>query len=258
MNAIELEHVTVEVPGVRILNDICWQLPVGQKAAVLGPNGCGKSTLLRTITGYGHVTSGTVRVLGETLGRTEIHDLRRRLGVVDTKLARLLDPGCSVEALVATGLYGHLTTFFDRPTEDQLELARRALDDMDLLNCAKQPFETLSSGQFGRVWLARALINDPELLILDEPASDLDLPGREALLSGLVELANRKPQITLVTVSHHLEDLLPETDQIVLLRKGEIHSIGHPGETLTDEKLSATFGSPIHVRMENSRWRFAL
>ncbi len=118
--AVELIDVSVELPGVPILNHVNWRLPMGTVAAILGPNGSGKSTLLRAITAYGHITRGSVRVLGEELGKVEVHSLRQKLGIVDPKLYRLLDRGVTAEQLVATGLYGHLTTFFDRPTAAQL------------------------------------------------------------------------------------------------------------------------------------------
>jgi iron complex transport system ATP-binding protein len=256
--AVELDRLGVDVPGFQILDDISWQLPAGAQAAILGPNGCGKSTLLRAMTAYGHVTRGVVRVLGETLGETEVHRLRRRLGIVDPVLQRLLDQDVTAEQLVATGLFGHLTTFFDRPSSDQLELARRTLCEVGLGNHARQQVVTLSSGQLCRTWLARALVHTPELLILDEPTAGLDLLGRETLLASLSALGQRRRDLTMIMVTHHLEDLLPETDHVLLLGQGRAIASGDPADVLTEANLSLAFGCPVHVERRDGRWRWSV
>jgi iron complex transport system ATP-binding protein len=256
--AVELIGLCVDVPGFRILDQISWRLPMGSKAAVLGPNGSGKSTLLRAITAYGHFTRGTVRVLGDELGTTEVHALRRRLGIVDPTLYRLLDRGVTAEQLVATGLFGHLTTFFDRPTADQLEQARRALHEVGLAQHASQRVETLSTGQLRRAWLARALVHTPELLILDEPAADLDLLARETLLASLAALARRRPELTTIMVTHHLEDLLPDTDEVLLFAEGKVVAAGPPADVLDAANLSQAFGCPVQVERRDGRWRWSV
>jgi iron complex transport system ATP-binding protein len=258
MHALEIERLRVEVPGFTILDQIHWCLPVGAQAAIIGPNGSGKSTLLRAITAYGHVTEGTVRVLGETLGQTQVHELRKRLGILDPSLVRLLDPGTTARQLVATGLYGHLTIFFDRPTSAQLEQADAALAEVGLASHAGHRFETLSSGQLSRVWLARALVNRPELLILDEPAASLDILGRETLLASLDELTRARPELTLITVTHHLEDLLPTTTDVLLLGRGRVVAQGSAADVLTNERLGKAFGCPIQVQREDGRWRWSV
>jgi iron complex transport system ATP-binding protein len=256
--AVELIGLSVEVPGTEILKQVSWCVPVGGKAAILGPNGSGKSTLLRAITAYGHFTSGCVRVLGHQLGSTHVHDLRRRLGIVDPTLFRLLDPGATTEQLVATGLFGHLTTYFDRPTPEQLQLARSALQEVGLANQARQPVETLSSGQLSRAWLARALVHTPDLLILDEPAAGLDLLGRETLLASLSALLGRRRALTVIMVTHHLEDLLPETDNVLLLGARDVVAVGPPQEVLTSANLSQAFGCPVQSERSDGRWRWSV
>lgn len=258
MFALEIEALRVDVPGHTILDQIHWQLPVGAQAAILGANGSGKSTLLRAITAYGHITSGRVRVLGETLGQTQVHALRKRLGILDPSLVRLLDPGTTARQLVATGHFGHLTIFFDRPTPRQLADADEALQQVGLGNQTHQPFETLSSGQLSRVWLARALVSQPDLLILDEPAASLDILGRETLLASLDELTRVRPELTLITVSHHLEDLLPTCSDVLLLGRGRVVASGRPETVLTDGLLSEAFGCPVQVQREDGRWRWSV
>ncbi len=256
--ALDIRQLCVDVPGTRILEDLNWCLPRGAKAAILGPNGSGKSTLLRAITAYGHITSGSVQVLGERLGQTEVHRLRRRIGVVDPSLVRLLDRGMTARQLVATGLFGHLTTFFDRPSPSQLELAEQALAEVGLAGHARQTVETLSSGQFSRTWLARALVQHPQLLILDEPAASLDLLGRETLLASLDQLTQQRPELTLITVTHHLEDLLPNTDEVLVLSGGRVVGSGPPVKVLTNQLLSLAFGCPVQTQREEGRWRWSV
>lgn len=256
--AVNLQHVSVSVPGTEILHDIHWQIPRGQKVVILGPNGCGKSTLLRAITAYGHVTRGTVDVLGQRLGEIYVHDMRRRMGIVDASLAKFLDEDTTAEQLVATGLYGHLTTYFDPPTEVDLAQAREALTMVGLGLHAPQLIRTLSAGQLRRTWLARALVHEPELLILDEPTADLDLLARETLLAGLSSLAAQRPSLTIITVTHHLEDLLPETDQVLLLARGRVVACGRPNDVLQAPLLSEAFGCPVTVSHADGRWHWSV
>ena len=257
-NAIEIQDVNVDYMSFRALHNISWTIPQGGQVALLGPNGCGKSTLLRVITGYGHFTSGRVCVLGEVLGETEVHSLRRNLGIVDPSLVRLLDREVTAERLVATGFFGHLTTFFDRPSEQQIQLARQALADVGLAEQAKQQVMSLSSGQRSRVWLARALINDPQLLILDEPCADLDLHARETLLATLDDLIRQRPTLTVVMVTHHLEDLLPTVSDVLLLSSGSMIAKGSPTNVLTSELLSQAFGCPVKVQYSDNRWSWSV
>lgn len=241
-------------PQAEILHDICWQVPVGSRAAILGPNGCGKSTLLRCITGYGHVTHGQVTVLGQTLGQTNLHRLRQRLGVVDPRLTRLVEPNITTQQLVISGFFASLTPFFDRPAEQQRQAAGEVLQEVGLGDRAEQPFLTLSSGQQSRAWLGRALVHRPELLILDEPAADLDLRGRETLLATLDLLGQRRAQLTIVMVTHHLEELLPGTQEVLLLKAGRMLAHGRPQRVLTSRQLSRAFDCPVRVRRESGRW----
>lgn len=257
-NAIEIRDVSVDYMDFRALHNISWTIPAGKQVAILGPNGCGKSTLLRAITGYGHVTSGSVCVLGETLGQTEVHKLRRHMGIVDPSLARLLDRDVTSERLVATGFFGHLTTFFDRPSDQQVEQARKALADVGLSKHAKQHVTSLSSGQLSRVWLARALINDPRLLILDEPCSDLDLHARETLLATLDKLIRKRPELSVVMVTHHLEDLLPTVSDVLLLSSGKKIAQGRPTEILNSALLSEAFECPVAVQFQGNRWSWSV
>ncbi|MCP4190088.1 MAG: ATP-binding cassette domain-containing protein [Planctomycetaceae bacterium] len=255
---IDLENLCVDVPNRQILRDVNWQVPCGARATIIGPNGCGKSTLLKAITAYGHLTSGRATILGETLGDTLVHQLRRRMGIVDPTLVRLLDENVTTQRLAATGFFGHLTTLFEQPTQQQLATAAELLTEVGLANHLQQDVMTLSSGQRSRLWLARALVHEPELLILDEPTADLDLLGRETLLATLDRIALQRPDLTIVIVTHHLEDLLPNTDHVLLLSQGKTIANGSPSEVLTPEHLSTAFGCDVEVQHSNGRWHWSV
>ncbi|MCA9216969.1 MAG: ATP-binding cassette domain-containing protein [Planctomycetales bacterium] len=252
--AIELTDLVVDYLTGNAISGLNWKVTRGGHAAVLGPNGCGKSTLLRAITAYGHVTSGTVKVLGETLGKVEVHQLRRRLGIVDPTLVRLLDDGTTAEKLVATGFRGHLTILFDRPSPAELKAARGVLQEIGLGDHCNRGFHQLSSGQQSKVWLARALVSEPELLILDEPTSGLDIGARETLLSSLEAMVQTRPELTTLTVTHHLEDLPAAVNQVLLLRNGRAAAHGTAADVLTNQQLSNVFACPLTVSHSNGRW----
>ena len=252
--AIELEDLSVDYVTGNAISSLNWRVSRGDHAAVLGPNGCGKSTLLRAITGYGHVTSGRVTILGETLGKTEVHQLRKKLGIVDPTLVRLLDEGTTAERLVATGFRGHLTILFDRPSQQELEAARRILGEIGMGDCCTRDFHQLSSGQQSKLWLARALVSAPDLLILDEPTSGLDIGARETLMSGLSEMIVHRPQLTTLTVTHHLEDLPSAVSNVLLLENGQEVARGSAGDVLTDSRLSSVFGCPLTIQNRDGRW----
>ncbi len=260
-SAIEIDRLTVCVPlGAelqhKIVQQVDWVVAQGETAAIIGPNGCGKSTLLRAITGYGHFTSGRVRLLGKSLGRTDVHELRRHLGVVDPSLVRLLDRGTTALELVATGFGGHLTRFFFRPDPQQQAVARQTLAQVGLADREDQPFATLSSGQRSRVWLARALVRQPQVLLLDEPTAELDLVGRETFLATLDAICLRHPKLTIVMITHHLEDLLPRTSNVLLLSDGRTVASGPPHNVLRSELVSDAFGCAVSVTQQEGRWRW--
>ena len=180
------------------------------------------------------------------------------MGIVDPTLIRLLDRNVTTHRLAATGFFGHLTTLFERPTKDQLHIAGELLAEVGLADHLDQDVMTLSSGQRSRLWLARALVHEPELLILDEPTADLDLLGRETLLATLDGIAKQRSALTTVIVTHHLEDLLPDTDHVLLLSDGRTVASGLPEEVLTSANLSAAFGCDVEVDRKGDRWHWSV
>ncbi|MEM9881830.1 MAG: ATP-binding cassette domain-containing protein [Planctomycetota bacterium] len=260
--AAELVGVTVRRGVTTILDGVDLTLPAARCTALLGANGCGKTTLSRALLGQVAVSAGTVRVLGETLGRTDLRRLRRRVGVV----APAVDPGgemhlpgavvdaeLSATEAVCTGFFGTVGRY-DRPSDGQIETARATLDRVGLGHRRDAVFGRLSTGEQRRAVLARALVAGPELLILDEPTAGLDVPGRECLLATIDELLGgpRPPAVLLIT--HHVEELPAATHRVALMRAGRIQAVGTPEAVVTPEHLTATLGCPVYVQRRGSRY----
>jgi iron complex transport system ATP-binding protein len=256
--ALELDGVGLTIGGRRILDDICWSIPTGSQAAILGPNGSGKSSLLRLITGYLFATDGSVECLGHRLGTVSVHELRRFVGLVDPGNPFPFDERLTVLEVVLTGFFGILCLDFDEPNAAQIEEGRRALADVGLSGHEGQRFYTLSTGEQRRVLLARALANQPRLLILDEPTAGLDLLARETLLATIDRLTRQDRDLTILMVTHHLEELLPETQHVLLLGQGRAVAVGTPAEVLTPAHLEAVFGCPVRVEQRHGRWTWSV
>jgi iron complex transport system ATP-binding protein len=254
--AVVLERVGLSLGGKPILHDIDWFLPRGGRAALLGANGSGKSTLLRVLAGYLFPMEGKVHVLGERFGAVDLNSLRKSIGVVDSASPLLFDERVSVRDAVITGFFGNLAPWFNRPTHAQETAADTMIETVGLANHSNQPFTTLSTGERRRALLARVLVQEPELLLLDEPAAGLDLPGREQLLASLESAISRRPDLTLILATHWLEELPTSTDHILLLANGAIAASGPPSDVLTAGRLSAAFRTPVTIHHQNGRWHW--
>jgi iron complex transport system ATP-binding protein len=238
--------------GAELLRGIDWTIRPGEHWALMGPNGAGKSTLLALVGATRHPSSGQVTVFGGRLGRIDVRELRRRIGVVDA--AGTMHDWLTAEDATLTGATATAWPLWDRygPVE-----RARALDLLTLVGCAElkdREVGTLSQGERQRVRVARALMTEPPLLLLDEPATGLDLPAREALLAALASLAEQHPELASVVVAHHLEDLPTSVSHALLLRRGEIVAAGPIEQTLTDDAVSRCFGLPVRVGREEGRW----
>lgn len=238
--------------GTPILRGITWTARAGEHWALLGPNGSGKSTLLSLARAGRHPSAGAVTVLGHRLGQSNLWDLREQIGVINPT-HKLLD-WLTVEDVVLTGATGTVWPLPDRISDAERERARELLTILGCDHLASRQITTCSQGERQRVLIARALMPDPPLLLLDEPATGLDLPAREALLAALASLAAAKPDLTTVLVSHHLEELPPTTSHALLLRQGEAIATGPATEVLTSELVSACFGVPVQVSYDCGRW----
>ena len=254
-----LDRVTVVQDGVRLLDDVTWSVERGEHWAVLGPNGSGKTTLLRIVAGYLWPSAGTVSVLGKTFGHVDLRDLRRRLGWVSPALAAQLAGRESAWEVVVTGRYAGLSLFFDHPTPQDRERADILLDALGVSYLARRPFEVLSQGEGQRVLLARALMADPDVLILDEPTAGLDLAAREDFLEALDVLTAAPDGPTVLFVTHHLEEIVAGMTHVLLLRAGAVVAAGLKEEALQAAGLSEAMGVPLTVHAQHGRhWAIPL
>lgn len=250
---IRADQVSVWVAGgPTILSNLSWTVHAGEHWALLGPNGAGKTTLLSLAGAVRHPSSGRFSVFGKQFGRTDMTSLRRQIGVVDPNF-RLLE-WLTAEDVVLTGLTGTIRPLWEQYGPAERERARsvlhlvgcEAIVDRDIVHC--------SQGERQRVRIARALMPEPRLLLLDEPSIGLDFPAREALLEALTSLAAAYPELTTVNVTHHLEELPVSTSHVLLLRAGLIAAAGPVQSQLTSAAVSACYGFEVSVGYESGRW----
>lgn len=255
-DVIRLEGVALKRSGRTILDGIDWRVGRGVSCAMLGPNGAGKSTLLAIVTGFMWPQSGRVFVLGEQYGRVELGPLRRRIGIVGH--SRLPEFHGDMTAL-ETVLAGRWGTIVIPPRvkieERDMEAARRELAAAGLDRLADESFEDLSGGEQMRVQLARAVVAEPELLILDEPTAGLDLGGRAAFNGALERLLAARPSLTAIIVTHTIEDLPTSLDDVLLLRDGKVVAAGPARVNLTSENLSRAFGCEVELNRRNGHYQ---
>jgi iron complex transport system ATP-binding protein len=253
MDAVNINGVSVVRGTTTILRDVDWTLPVGSSVAVLGPNGSGKTTLMRLITGYLWPTTGTVDVLGQRLGTVDLRQLRRDIAVVDPSERFGVDTDLSALDAVLTGYFGTLS-LYDTVTDEQVAHAEHLLEVVGLGHRKGHRLGVLSTGETRRTLLARALVHLPRLLILDEPTAGLDVASRERVLATIDQLRRLHPELTVIMVTHHVEELSPRTEQVVLISGGRIVAAGRPDEVITPERLTAVFGCKVFVQKRMGRW----
>lgn len=250
---LELLDVTYRRDGSEIIHGVSFTVRAGEHWAMIGPNGAGKSTLLGFCGAVTHPTSGIVRVLGEQLGRVELQALRRAIGHVNPR--HPLRSPLTVRDIVLTGLTGTIETALRwRPTPDEASRADDLIAALGLGAKAGSRWNVLSQGERGRVLIARALICEPRLLLLDEPSTGLDIAAREQLLETVDLLAETHPEVASVLVTHHLEELPSSTTHAVLLADGRVVAAGPATEALTSGHVSAAFDHPIDVGFDGGRW----
>jgi iron complex transport system ATP-binding protein len=250
---LRAEDVHVVRDGRAILRGVSLTVRTGEHWALLGANGAGKSTLLSLLGALVHPTRGTVEVLGHRLGRVDLRELRALVGHVDPR-HRPASP-LRVRDVVLTGLTNSVEPLPRwRPGPEQVERAERLMRTLGLEELREARWPTLSQGQRGRTLIARALMPRPRLLLLDEPATGLDLPGREQLIGALDGLRRDHPHLATVLVTHHLEELPPGTTHALLLRDGRPLARGPVAEVLTGERVGRCFGLPLVLERREGRW----
>jgi iron complex transport system ATP-binding protein len=250
---LELLDVTYRRDGSEIVRGVSFTVLAGEHWAMIGPNGAGKSTLLGFCGAVAHPTSGTVRVLGQQLGRVELQALRRAIGHVNPR--HPLRSPLPVRDIVLTGLTGSIEpTPRWQPTAAEASRAGELLAALGLGGKAAARWNVLSQGERGRVLIARALICEPRLLLLDEPSTGLDIAAREQLLETIDVLAETHPEVASVLVTHHLEELPCSTTHALLLGGGRVVAAGPAAAALTSGNVSDAFGHPIEVGCDGGRW----
>jgi iron complex transport system ATP-binding protein len=252
--AIELSGVTVHVRRVPLIEDIDWRVEYGQHWVVLGRNGAGKTTTMSVASAQRFPSEGTAIVLGRRMGKVDLRDLRTYIGLVSVKQRLPDEENHTAHTVVLTGHSGSVLPLWERYDETLRDRASKLLELVGCTELADRPVRVCSQGERARVRLARALMADPLLLILDEPFAGLDMPAREDLLEALHNLVQAQPELATVMVTHHLEEIPVTTTHALLLRKGRVLSSGLVEDTITSRHLSACFGRELEVHRINARW----
>jgi iron complex transport system ATP-binding protein len=250
--ALRLTGVTFERDGRRILDGVDWTVRAGERWVVLGRNGSGKTTLIRIASLYEHPSSGRVEVLGEVLGRVDVRRLRERIGLVSPALADQLRPGIDALDVVLGARHASLEPWWHRYGDDERDSARAHLEAMGVGGLAGRSFGTLSSGERQRVMLARQLMAEPGLVLLDEPTAGLDLGGREELVGALDDVPATAAPMVLVT--HHVEEIPSRFTHVLALRDGCVLAAGALDATLTAGLLAECFGMQLELQRHEGRY----
>jgi iron complex transport system ATP-binding protein len=251
---IEVDDVTVTRGGTDLLRGVSWRVELDERWVVIGPNGAGKTTLLSLAAARLFPTHGNVHVLGERIGRVDVGELRTRIGLTTVGLHDRIPPDETVHNVVLTASWGVIGRFREAYDVTDASRASRLLAQLGVARLAARSYATLSEGERKRVQIARALMTDPELLLLDEPAAGLDLGGREVLLRHLAELAADPDAPVLVLVTHHVEEIPYGFSHALLLSTGAVVAQGLIADTITDENLSLTFGMSLKVGYDDGRF----
>lgn len=248
--AVRFEEVTVRRSGRTIIDAVDWTAARGEHWALLGPNGAGKTTALRVASAQMRPSRGRAFVLGGRLGAVSMPELRRRIGVVEPALGRRFYPVQTAREVVASGFAGTILP------EEGADLARAGvlLEAVGAGALTERRFTLCSEGERARILLARALATDAELLVLDEPAAGLDVPGRELLLRAFDEAVASRGGLSTISATHHLEELSPRTTHALLLRDGAVVAAGPLRETLSDDALTECFGLPLTLEEVGGRF----
>jgi iron complex transport system ATP-binding protein len=251
---LQLADVTVRRGQKLLLSAIDWTVEEDERWVILGPNGAGKTTLLQLAAASMHPTSGVVAIFGERLGAVDVFELRPRIGLSSAALAGRIPAAEIVSDVVVSAGYAVIGRWREAYGRLDVRRARTLLTRLGVGELAERTYGTLSEGERKRVQIARALMTDPELLLLDEPAAGMDLGGREDLLRRLSSLAADPDSPAIVLVTHHVEEIPIGTTHALLLRDGQVVSQGLIGQVLTSDNLSATFGMELSIERDNGRY----
>jgi iron complex transport system ATP-binding protein len=251
---IALQGLIIRREGTVVLNGIDWVVQPGERWVVLGANGSGKTTLLQVVGARLWPTAGSVEILGERLGRVDVRTLRPRISLVSGSVTRQLRPDLLAREVVVSGRFGALETWWNTYTDDDWRRADELLTQAGVGAIGDRPFGVISEGERQQVLLARALMAQPQLLLLDEPAAGLDLGARERLVARLGRLAHDPEYPTMVLVTHHCEEIPAGFTHAGLVRRGELMAAGPLAEVITSELVSRCFDVAVTVGCDDGRW----
>jgi iron complex transport system ATP-binding protein len=247
---IDLTHISFIREERAILQDVNLHVNEGEHWVILGKNGSGKTTLLELLNGYEFPSSGQVEVLGNRYGQCDVREVRKSIGYISQSLFEKLNLSDPVWQVVATGEYAFLR-FYQEISDEVKEKAGRMLERVRLAHLRDQPLGTLSQGERKKVMLARSLMLNPAILIMDEPAAGLDLYERERLLNDINELSRQK--ITVIYVTHHIEEIIPLFTHVALIEQGKLVAAGPKKDVLTSELLLRTFDVKVSLEWYQDR-----
>jgi iron complex transport system ATP-binding protein len=243
---ISIENVHWTRNGEHILKEVNWEVGQGEHWAVLGMNGSGKTTLMNMVSGYEWPSKGQVSVLGYRYGEHDLREVRKEIGLVNPKMDTMLHPRDCVKDIVISGYYASVG-LYEKVTEEVHRLAWNAMEKMGITRLADKPLGVLSQGERKKALIARALINEPKLLILDEPCSGFDMNAREVFLSQLENLSTFSEELSMIYVTHHLEEILPFIKHVILMKDGRVLGAGKKEDVITSEIISKTFDINVEV-----------
>ena len=252
---LDFNNVTVLRDQKPILNNVDWQVHSNQRWVIVGPNGAGKTTLLRVAASQIHPSTGTAKLLGSTLGEVNVFELRTRIGFASNAMSVHIPNSETVLDAVMTASYGITGRWNEKYDDVDERRARRVLAEWQLDELADRPFGTLSDGERKRAQIARSVMPDPELLLLDEPVASLDMAAREHTISVLGNYASAPSAPAIIMVTHHIEEIPKGFTHALILSGGQVFAAGEIDSTLTTEKISGAFGFGLEVSKDGERFR---
>ena len=253
-DVLELVDVSVVREGRALVDQVSWSISEGERWVILGPNGAGKTTLLQVASTYLFPSTGQAAILGEKLGSVDVFELRQRIGLAGASMIDKLPADQTVLQSVLTAAYGMTATWREQYETTDEQRALVLLDRLGMAGYTDRKFGTLSEGERKRTLIARGLMTDPELLLLDEPAAGLDLGGREDLVRRLGALAQDAYAPAMAMVTHHVEEIAPGFTHVLMIRQGKVLTAGPIDTELTARNLSHCFGLPLSLERHGDRW----